>query len=240
MKYLSFFLVAVLIMSSCNIVNKRRVRGDGNITTKTFNLKNFSSVNVENAMEVYLKQDSAFNVKIETDENILNYIEVQVEDGEELVVKNRDNVNLSATSGIKVYISMPSVDEISISGASKLQTKGLFAQNKKIKVELLGASSGNISIRAPIVVLEATGASTLHAEGECRDVNAEAVGASTINTFNLLAENGKATATGASTVRIFSSVSLDAEATGASSVKYKGNPKVLADASGASSISKQD
>lgn len=240
MKYLSFLLIAALTISSCNIVDQRLVKGDGNIISKNYNLKNFASVEVEDAMEVHLKQDSSFSVKIETDENILNLINVNIEDDNKLVIENRDNVNLSPTGEIKIYISMPWANKISLSGASQLQTEGQFSQDKKIGVELSGASSGNISIRAPMVDIEASGASTLHVEGECRDISAEAVGASTINAFNLLSENGKASASGASTVRVFSSISLTADASGASSIKYKGNPKVTADASGASSISKQD
>jgi len=240
MKYLSIFVITALLISSCNVVNTRRIKGDGNITSKTYTYKNFSSVEVENAMKVFLRQDSAYSVRIETDENLFNWIEVQVKDGNKLIVENKDNVSLSPTDEIKIYITMPLLDKISLSGASQLHTENKFIQDQKLEVELSGASSGNLLVKAPIVDIEVTGASTIHAEGECRDIIAEAVGASTINAFNLLAEGGKATATGASTIRLFSSVSLKADATGASSIKYRGNPKITANSTGASSVSKDN
>lgn len=238
MKYLGLILITAIAISSCNIIDSERVKGNGNITSKTYDLKNFSNLDLGSSMEVHITQSDNYSVKIETDENLFNYLSVKVNDGNTLEVDVKDNINLDASGEVKVYIAAPLLDKVNLSGAAQLQTEGKFVQEKKIAFDLSGASSGNISVRAPQVELEASGASTLTADGECRDVNASASGASTINSFDLKSENADIEASGASTVRVFSSLKLNARSHGASSVKYRGNPQVTQDVSGASSVGK--
>jgi len=240
MKYLSVFLIAVIALSSCNIIDQKRVKGNGNVISKTYDLKDFSQIDIGDNMDIYIQQASDYSVKIETDENLFKYLDVNVHDGKKLDVDVTGNVNLDATGDVKIYITAPWLDKVDISGAAQLQTQGKFSQDKKIAFDLSGASSGNILVKAPIVEMDASGASTLTVEGESRDIEADASGASTINAFNLMSEKGYAEASGASTVRVFSSITLTAKANGASTVKYKGNPQVTSEANGASSVSKSD
>jgi len=238
MKYLSVAILAVLAISSCNVIDSRRVKGNGNVKSQTYDLKNFSALDLGSSMDVYITQDKDYAVKIETDENLFKYLEVDIHDGNTLEVDVKDNFNLDATGNIKVYIAAPALEEVTLSGAAQLQTQGRFTQDSKIAFDLSGASSATVSVRAPVVELEASGASTLTADGESRDVKVQASGASTVNSFNLKSENADAEASGASTVRVFASVQLKAKSHGASSVKYRGNPQVTSDVSGASSVSK--
>ncbi len=241
MQKIGFFLLLVspIWLSSCVFVGGNRVKGNGNITTKSIDQKDFTSIEVKNNMAVYLKNSVNYSIKIETDDNILNYIHVQKNNNGTLEIESKSHNHLDPSEAIKVFIEMPYVKKISLSGVSQLETEGKYSQDKEIKIEVSGASTANISLKAPKIDLEANGASTLTIDGECKDIKANAVGASTINAFGLLAENADARATGASTTRVFSSISLKADASGASTIKYKGNPKVVSDASGASSVSQE-
>ena len=239
-KYITIIaFVLAIAVSSCNIVDGRRINGNGKVTTKTYDLKNFSQIDVGHSMKVYLSQGNNYEVKIETDENLFDFLNVRVDEENVLDVDVANNTNLDATGEIKVYITAPSLDQVELSGAAEIETKGKFAQDKKIKFDISGASSGNISVRAPMVELDASGASTLTVDGESKDIEVDASGASTINAFDLMSENAAVESSGASTARVFSSIALNARANGASTIKYKGNPKVTSDASGASSITKE-
>ncbi|MCH5600147.1 head GIN domain-containing protein [Niabella ginsengisoli] len=238
MKYLSFILIAAIAFSSCNIIDQQRVKGNGKVVSKTYDLKDFSQIDAGESMEIYISQANEYSVKIETDENLFNYIDVAVHDHQTLEVDTKNDTNLDPTGDVKVYISAPSLDKVSISGAAQIKTQGKFSQDKQIRIEVSGASSGNVSLRAPVIELESTGASTLTADGECRDLKADASGAATINAFDLKTENADVDASGASTIRLFSSVTLNAEASGASGIKYKGSPQITSNVSGASSVDK--
>ncbi|MFT4095430.1 MAG: head GIN domain-containing protein [Niabella sp.] len=239
MKCLSILIMMILVFGSCNIIDRERIRGNGNVTTRSFDLKDFSSVDIEDNMEVIVRQDPAVSVKVTTDENLQQYINVNIENGN-LVIKYRNDINLNPTNNVKVYISVPSLDKIEVGSASDLRTDGKFSQDKKLSIDLSEASSGNLSVRAPVVEMKASEASTLTVEGESRDIKAQASEASTINAYNLKAENGEAHASEVSTIHVFSSVSLKIDASEASTVKYKGSPNVTSDVQEASSVGKAD
>ena len=44
MKYLSFLLMINFIISSCNLIDIRRIEGNNKITTKTYDFKKFKSI----------------------------------------------------------------------------------------------------------------------------------------------------------------------------------------------------
>jgi hypothetical protein len=240
MKYLSVFVISILLFTSCNIIDMRRISGNGKIVAKDYNLKGFKSIDVGGAIEVYVKQDSSFKVKVETDENIMQYLRIEVIDGL-LEIGHKDHVNLDPSDKIKISISMPVLKGVTISGASSIKGEGKIVQNEELSVGLSGASDGDLEVRVPRVSIDVSGASTLKITGETKDIKAEATGASTIKGYDLKSENADVNASGASTANVFASVSLTGDASGASGIHYKGNPaKNNASASGASNVTKED
>jgi len=240
MKKLFFIALAVILLAgSCNIIDQQRIKGNGKIVSKTYDLKDFSSIDIGNASYVFLKQDSVFSVKIETDENLFQYIIAGVEEGE-LDIDEKNDFDLKPSNDIKIYISMPVVKKAALSGASTLKGDNKILQEEPFALDISGASNATIQVKAPSVQMDVSGASTLNITGETRDIRGEASGASTIHGFDLKAETTNIEASGASTANVFASVQLTADASGASSIKYMGNPKVSSSANGAGSVSKAD
>lgn len=238
-KLLFTAIVAAFLTESCNIIDQQRIKGDGKIVSKTYDLKDFSSIDIGNASAVFLKQDSVFSVKIETDENLFQYLVATVEEGE-LDVDEKNDFDLRPTNDIKIYISMPVLKKAALSGASTLKADNKIIQEEPFALDISGASNATLQLKAPTVELDVSGASTLNISGETRDIRGEASGASTIHGFDLKAETTNIEASGASTANVFASVQLTANASGASSIKYMGNPKVSSSANGAGSVSKAD
>ena len=239
MKYFTFLLILIVSLSACNIINRKRITGNGTITAKNYDLKNFTSIDASSNVAVYLKQEPGFSVRLETDENLVKYLSIKV-NNDGLKIYCKENVNLRPTDEIKVFVSLPELESIEVSGSSSVKTEGKFAQDTEMKVEVSGASEGEMAVRTPRLSLNASGASTINISGETRDVKAEASGGSSIKAFNLKAENINAEASGYSKVQVFASISLIADASGASSISYRGNPKVTSDASGAGSVKKAE
>lgn len=236
MKYFSFAFLALLFFASCT---ETKVNGNGNITTQTYDIKNFTGVDIGGVSAIYLTQDSTYSVKVEVDENILPYLDVKASEGT-LYVNNKDHANIDPTGKMKIYISLPELEKLDISGASSIETKNKFTQKANLNIDISGASSGSIAIHSPKVNIDISGASTLDIAGETRDVIADVSGASTLNAFNLLAENTKIDASGASTARVFASVSLSGEASGASGIRYKGKPQINIGDGGVGSIKPEE
>lgn len=229
---------ALLVFTSCEFTGGDRIRGNGEIQTETREAAGFDGIEVSGAIKIFVKQDSAYSVKVEADANLLEYIETKMQDNS-LVIRPRNGKNLRPSGSIKVYVSGPSVRQFDASGACSFYGEGRMVANDEIKIDLSGASDADMELKAPAVSVEVTGASNAKLSGETRDLVVDAAGASKAKCYDLLAENVKVDISGASHAEVFASVELDAKASGASRVKYRGNASVKgSNSSGASSIEK--
>jgi hypothetical protein len=234
-----FSLVIFVFASGCREIAGRRVRGSGHIITENRTATGFNGIDVSGAIDVYVKQDSATSVKIEADDNILEYIEVHTE-GSTLEIYTENNIRLRPSNKIKVYISNSQYKEIQVSGASSVLCENEITSTDALDVSLSGASAGKLELNAPKVSVNLTGASNASVKGKTKDFEGSASGASEIRGFDLLSENADVDASGASHIEIYASVKIDGQASGASSVNYKGNAQSSVEKSGASSVNKKD
>ena len=232
-------MVILVFASGCSEIGGRRIRGSGNIITENRNETGFSSIDISGAIDVYIKQDSTSSVKVEADDNILEYIEVHT-DGSTLEIYTENNIRLKPSHKIKVYVSNPEYRELQVSGASSIHSENEITSPGTLHVEISGASEGRLEVNAPKVSVNLTGASNANVKGKTKDFEGSASSASEIRGFDLLSENADVDASGASHIEIYASVKIDGQASGASSVNYKGNAQSNVEKSGASSVNKKD
>jgi len=233
-----FSLIIIVFASGCREIAGERVKGSGHVITENRSTSDFNSIDVSGAIDVYVKQDSATSVRVEADDNILEYIEVHTE-GSRLEIYTQNNIRLRPSNKIKVYISSPEYKEIQVSGASSVRCENEITSDV-LDVNLSGASEGKLELNAPRISVNVTGASNASIKGKTKDFEGSASGASEIRGFDLLSENADVEASGASHIEIYASVRIDGQSSGASSVNYKGNAQSNVGKSGASSVNKKD
>jgi len=238
MKKIALFSLIILV-GGCREIAGERVKGSGHVITENRTASGFNNVDISGAIDVYVKQDSVSSVKVEADDNILEYIQVH-SDGSTLEIYTENNIRLKPTNKIKVYISNPQYKEIQVSGASTIRCENEITSADAIDIGLSGASDGRLELNAPKISVHLTGASNTSIKGKTKDFEGSASGASEIRGFDLLSENADVDASGASHIEIFASVKIDGQASGASSVNYKGNAQSSVEKSGASSVNKKD
>ncbi|MBK9939721.1 MAG: DUF2807 domain-containing protein [Chitinophagaceae bacterium] len=236
-RFFTLLLLFVVLFTSCRYVTGKRIKGNGNVVTETRSFSGFTGVDVSSAIHLYVKQDSAFSVKVETDDNLQSYILIK-QDGNILRIMQEHNTNLDATGKIKVYISAPLFNTLDASGACKIIGENVLTATDEINVDVSGASNAELELKAPKVSGEMTGASNLKLKGQTKDLHIEGSGASNAYCYALLSENAEVDVAGASSAEVFASVKLKASASGASHVRYKGNAAVNQSASGAGSVKK--
>src|SRR5437762_11836200 len=93
----------LVLFSSCREIFSKRIRGNGNIVTQSRSTGNFNSIHVSGNIDVYASQDSSTSVKVETDENLQEYIEV-INDGNTLRIHPKDGYNPRSGRTIKVFV----------------------------------------------------------------------------------------------------------------------------------------
>ncbi|HTL08737.1 MAG TPA: head GIN domain-containing protein [Chitinophagaceae bacterium] len=241
MKKLYFLLfIAFITTSSCRYMWGKRVRGNGNISTSERSVSAFKNVEVSGAIDLYVAQGETKPVRIETDANLLPYIEVQ-QDGERIEIKPREGVNLRPTGKIKVYVTSPNYHQIEVSGASNITGQTKIVNKEDLRMGVSGAGDIAMEVDAPSVAAEVSGAGTVNLKGQTRTFDLTLTGAAKAHCYDLLAENTKVEISGAGSADVYASVKMDADLSGAGSVRYKGGATSGSQqVSGAGSIKKVD
>jgi Putative auto-transporter adhesin, head GIN domain len=192
-----------------------KVVGSGVIKTQLRNVVDFNEVKASGAMNVEILAGETFLVEVEADDNLIEHIITEL-DGETLKIYTENR--LSAKSKIVVRVSMPSLKEAEVSGASKMNISGVLNED---------------------LSLQASGASKINIKGETKSLDIDISGASKVDAEALIAESVKAEASGASSAVINATQQLEADASGASKISYIGDLKDIREhTSGASSVKK--
>lgn len=184
-----------------------------------------------------MKQDSSRSVKVEADENLMQYIIVRT-DGDKLIIEPKDGYNLSGTKAIKVYVSSPVFKSLDASGACDIVGETKIVSSEKIDIDLAGSSDVNLDLKAPEVEAELSGSGSIELKGETRDLSVSGSGSTDIKCMNLLAENVKVDISGSGDGEVFASVKLDVSVSGSGHIRYKGNASVTKSISGSGSVTK--
>ncbi|MBS1621922.1 MAG: DUF2807 domain-containing protein [Bacteroidetes bacterium] len=234
------FIISVFslfVFSSCWNVFGKRVSGDGRISNQSRSVSGFNNLDVGGNFDVYVRQDSVSSVKIETDENLMQYIVVRTE-GNTLKIYPRDNYNLRPTGAIKIYVTAPSFSDFEISGSCDLYSENKIAGKDEISLDLSGSCDAKMELNAPKVSADISGSGSVTLKGETKELKVDGSGSSHFKCFELMAENVEVDITGSGNAEVFASVKLDVEVSGSGSVKYKGNATVNQKVLGSGSVSK--
>jgi hypothetical protein len=218
---------------------------------KVFEIDDFTGISATDNFEVTLVLGDTFRIEVEVTDEFLPYVVVKNNSGvldlrfSKLPFKLRQKERKKVA---KAVVQLPKLTYISLSGASKLSSSDRFSNAmNKIELRIAGASSiSNLSVQAPDVDIQVSGASkaTLSVRGS--DVRAEVSGASTLDVVghavdyrvnvsgssrvkgeDFEVEEADVTASGASSVDVLPMRALSVDLSGASKCRYHGESEDL-------------
>ncbi|MGB7069266.1 MAG: head GIN domain-containing protein [Pyrinomonadaceae bacterium] len=193
-----------------------RVVGSGTTAIENRDIEEFDSIDVGGVFHVEVTAQKDFHIAIEADDNLLPLIRTEVSGG---VLSIESEGDLKPSGPIRVRVSAPNIAKLDVTGAST--------------VSIVNLSNDSLSVNA-------SGASSVSANGVSRSLVVEVSGASRIDLSSLQTEEADVNASGASWVDVSVSEDLRAESSGAGKIQYQGNPgKLSKSASGAGSVSQK-
>lgn len=238
MKKLFLFSVLSLFILFSSSCYWKRVKGNGNIITSERSVSGFTRVEAHGAFDVYVSQGSLQPVKIEADENLMKYIEVE-QHGETIEIRNKEGVNLKPTGKMKVYVTSPEFNAIDVSGACDIIGQTKITNSERLDMQVSGAGDIKMEVDAPVVKAQISGAGTVNLKGQAKNFDLDLSGAGKARCYDLMTENTSVDISGAGSAEVYASLKLDAEVSGAGNVRYKGGASnVSQQVSGAGSVKK--
>lgn len=222
MKNLSILIAATLLVSSCNVINGTGVTGNGNIRTEKRSPGNFNAVKTSGSIDVEINNGNAYSVAVENDDNLLQYVVTEVNDGT-LNVRYKEGYSINDDHA-KVYVTAPSLDKLSISGSGDITTQGVLKNSRQIEMHVSGSGDIKAQVDAPAIDISVSGSGNVSLTGRTKDFSSDVTGSGDINCGGLESENATVKVAGSGNVHIFASVHLSASVVGSGDVYYRGNP----------------
>jgi hypothetical protein len=212
-------MTGLLFLSSCKGCSRR---GNGHVVTQNRTISSFNKISIEGVFPVDLSQDgNAEAVKVEADENLQDYITVE-NNGNELVVKLKDEASIHASKKMKVYINIKKLSELNFKSVGSLTTTN---QLKLDSLELNSESVGKLCLDIDATFLRANlssvGATTLKGRVTEVCINNKSVG--TLSAYNLKAGTLKIHNTAIGTAEVYADSAFYIRSSAIGTLYYKGS-----------------
>lgn len=191
--------------------------------TRTFTVDSFDKVDATGAMIIKIEPGDVFRVVADGHQKDLDQIKVDV-DGRTLKISpNREGLfNFNSGRNVRVTITMPKIEALDLTGASRAQVGG-FSPFNKLEVDLTGASVALIDVDVERLYVDLTGASKVRLQGKATDMQGSMTGASLIYAKGMTIGKAEVSASGASRGVLGQVNDLEENTSGASTVTRQNN-----------------
>lgn len=203
MKKLAWLILGLTILATgCHHRLVSEISGSGKRIVQKRDIGSFSSISTEGAFTIEVTCQKDPSLEIEGDDNVLEFVKAEVGSN---VLHLSNTKGYSVREPIKLKISVPNLEGLSVSGAGKIDIKGM--NNDRFEIDSKGA---------PVIIVS----------GNSKSINIDSSGAGQIDTHNLRASRVAVDAKGASSIEVDVAEQLDVTISGPSSVTYRGDPVV--------------
>ncbi len=204
--------------------------------SETRDVASFSGIKSAEGIDVYLKKGNKESLRVEVSGTSLSNVLTEVS-GDFLKIHMRENRNRGSVN-VKVYVTYVAIDKISASSASNVYGQEPIKSNR-LYVNASSAASVDIAIDVQSIEVSTSSAADVELKGRAGSADYEASSAGEIDAEDLTAENVKASASSAGSIRLSVSKIFDGRASSGGSIRYRGNPsKSNTDASSGGSVRK--
>lgn len=227
------FILSLLAFTACNELIGER--GNDERVTKEITLDSFDKIDISGAFYVTLTPSNSNILTIESDENLLRYIDISVRGNRLFIETDR---RLSSRKGIKIGVPIKELKAISSSGASDIISNEPIS-TAELDVDLSGAGKVDLKLDVKLVTLDLSGAVMVYLEGVAESFEVEMSGAGSLMAEGFEVKDCDVDISGVGHVLVNVTGTLNAQVSGLGKVEYIGNPEsVKGEVSGVGDIDK--
>lgn len=213
-----------MLLSACGAST---LRGSGKMIEDARPVSNFDKLSLNGIGDLILTQGDQESLRIEGEDNILEQIDTQVQDGT-LVISLKDpnwEETIRPTKRVVYHLSMKNVHQLELTGVGSIN----IGQLKTDQLEILssgveGIDIGRLSAQTLKVALQGEGQCNLAGEVDSQQV--ELSGTGQYNAARLQSQNAAVDLSGAGSASVWVEHSLTANLSGTGSLYYYGDPQV--------------
>jgi len=216
-------LAITLVCFNTSIAQNKKVKGNGNVTTKTHNTSDYNEVKVVGFMDVKLESGTEGSITVTTDENIQEYIIIESKNGT-LTIKVKNKVNIQTKKGVHITVPFKDLNKVSLTGSGDVLTSSKI-NSASFEVELTGSGDVILDVDATTIDAKITGSGDLKLKGIATDLEVKVTGSGDFSGKSLTSQNTQVYVSGSGDAIVYASKSLKARVNGSGDINYYGNPE---------------
>lgn len=211
------------------------VRGSGNVISETREVSGFDEIVLQGSGTVIVDVTGTESLTIEAEENLLEYLTSDVENGRLELGSDR---SISPTREIVYTITVISLTGLDISGSGDITATGV--SGSLLGVEVSG--SGSIEVPEPessSVSVAISGTGDVVLSGTAEELDLSISGSGEYQGDGLVTETADVSVSGSGNAVVNVTERLDARISGSGNVEYLGDPSVNASTTGSGDVSRR-
>jgi hypothetical protein len=226
MKKLLTSLIAILIISANADAQffTKKVKGNGDIITKTRTVSNYENIGIAGAFDVKLFKGNEGEITVKADENLMEYIITEVKDGD-LKIKTKKGYNIKGTKTILITVPFDDISAVSLAGSGDVYSDDVI-DTKNLKLSLAGSGDFNLAVSTKNLSSSIAGSGDITLKGDSDEFTCSIAGSGNINAYDLTAKVATAKIAGSGNVKVHAIEEIQAKSAGSGNIYYKGNPSV--------------
>jgi hypothetical protein len=237
-KIASFLCLSAILTFSAVQVNAQRVTGNGNVVSQDRDTKSFNEVHSRGSFNVVLTDGTDRKVRVEAEENLQQYITVEVQD-DALVISTKKLVNLHPTKAMTVYVTAHALKGVKLSGSGNVKSTNTLTGSDEFEAKSSGSGNMTLDVETNSLDVAISGSGNMSLKGRTKNLDGSISGSGNIKARNLQADDTSIKISGSGGAEVVANVKLDSRIAGSGSVKYWGNASVDTKIAGSGSVHKQ-
>ncbi len=213
----TFIFCLVLNFYTCA---QKGIQGEGPVVEKSVSVSPFSGIRNSLSASVHLSRGAQKDILMKGQANILDNIELSVKNGH-LHIKNKKNVRRSGK--VEIYITMPSIDNLSVSGSGHIRSQDHFADLKDLTLAISGSGDILVAVNARKVDAQISGSGNVSVSGRSQDLEVRVSGSGNVRADDLQVTHCNVSISGSGDVNVHVDKSLDVQIAGSGDVRYQGS-----------------
>lgn len=196
-------------------------KGEGPEVEVVLDMPEFQGVRLNSSVDVFITQGPNFKVVAKGEENIIDLLELDVQNGVWEIEFDRCVKNFD----LKIFITMPTISSISNAASGNIRGENFF-NVQDIVLRVSGSGDLDLGVVAQEIDGKISGSGDMLLEGETQNLDFSISGSGDLRAFNLTSQKADINLSGSGDASIRVLEVLDAKISGSGNIYLKGNPVI--------------
>jgi uncharacterized membrane protein len=153
-------------------------------------------------------------------------------------LKIKKEVSPNPSKSINVYVTLPELDALNVSGVCKVQSQNTL-QSDHLKINVSGTADMDLKLSTGSLTTSISGTAKMNLQGKASSLKLSISGSGNVTADDLATDNTEAHISGMGKLHVNAQKELTVSVSGMGKVWYKGNPAVNESISGMGKIIKE-